>query len=74
MKNKKEITEYDLEILQRHIDSTKIQMIDLKNQLNTSLGKIRGTMVLLSLLLVISLLIGYLLWKELNYQYSKRHF
>ena len=61
MKNKKEITEYDLEILQRHIDSTKIQMIDLKNQLNTSLGKIRGTMVLLSLLLVISLLIGYLL-------------
>ena len=74
MKNKKEITEYDLEILQRHIDSTKIQMIDLKNQLNTSLGKIRGTMVLLSLLLVISLLIGYLLWKELNYQYSKRQF
>ena len=62
MKNKKPITEDDLENLERHINSTKLQLIDAKNQFNKSLGKIRGTIFLLSILLVIILIIGYIIW------------
>tara|TARA_R110001592_G_scaffold61852_2_gene189099 strand:+ start:95 stop:280 length:186 start_codon:yes stop_codon:yes gene_type:complete len=61
MKNKKPITEDDLENLERHINSTKLQLIDAKNQFNKSLGKIRGTIFLLSILLVIILIIGYII-------------
>ena len=61
MKNKKTITEDDLENLERHINSTKLQLIDAKNQFNKSLGKIRGTIFLLSILLVIILIIGYII-------------
>ena len=32
MKPKKEVTEEDLELLHRHINSTKLQVIDIKNQ------------------------------------------
>ena len=61
MKNKKPITEDDLENLERHINSTKLHLIDAKNQFNKSLGKIRGTIFLLSILLVIILIIGYII-------------
>ena len=36
MKPKKEITEHDLEILERHINTTKLQLIDIRNQFNKS--------------------------------------
>jgi len=61
MKEKKEVSERDIELLERHINSTKIQLIDLKNQFNSSLGKVHGSLILISLLLIIGLLIGYLL-------------
>ncbi len=61
MKEKKEITEQDLEILQKHINTTKLRIIDMNNQFNKALGKIRGTIVILTILLVIGLLIGYIL-------------
>lgn len=61
MKEKKEITEHDLELLQKHINTTKLRLIDMQNQFNKSLGKIRGTMFVLSLILVIIIIIGYIL-------------
>tara|TARA_R100000234_G_C4968015_1_gene164861 strand:- start:361 stop:546 length:186 start_codon:yes stop_codon:yes gene_type:complete len=61
MKEKKEITEQDLEILQKHINTTKLRIIDMNNQFNKALGKIRGTIVILTILLVIGLSIGYIL-------------
>ena len=61
MKEKKEITEQDLEILQKHINTTKLRIFDMNNQFNKALGKIRGTIVILTILLVIGLLIGYIL-------------
>ena len=61
MKEKKEITEQDLEILQKHINTTKLRIIDMNNQFNKALGKIRCTIVILTILLVIGLLIGYIL-------------
>ena len=59
MKDKKEITEQDLEILERHINSTKIKLIDINNQLNKSLGRLRGSFVIVSILLIIALAVGY---------------
>ncbi len=61
MKPKKEITERDLELLERNINSTKIQLIDIRNQFNKSLGKIRGTMALMLIVLAIGLAIGYII-------------
>ena len=63
MKPKKEVTEEDLELLERHINTTKIKLIDMQNQFSNSLSKIRGTIVVLTIVLVIGLLIGYILWK-----------
>ena len=63
MKPKKEITEEDLELLERHINTTKIKLIDMQNQFSNSLSKIRGTIVVLTIVLVTGLLIGYILWK-----------
>jgi len=59
MKDKKEITEQDLEILERHINSTKIKLIDINNQFNKSLGRLRGSFVIVSILLIIALAVGY---------------
>ena len=59
MKDKKEITEQDLEILERHKNSTKIKLIDINNQLNKSLGRLRGSFVIVSILLIIALTVGY---------------
>ena len=61
MKPKKEVTQYDLENLERHINTTKIKLIDMQNQFSNSLSKIRGTIVVLTIVLVIGLLIGYIL-------------
>ena len=61
MKPKKEITEYDLEILERSINTTKIQLIDITNQFNKSLGRVKGTLLLYFLILAIGLGIGYII-------------
>ena len=61
MKPKKEITEQDLELLERNINTTKIQLIDIKNEFHKSLGRMRGTLLLYSLILVIGLGIGYII-------------
>ena len=61
MKPKKEITEHDLEILERSINTTKIQLIDIRNQFNKSLGRMRGTLLLYFLILAIGLIIGYII-------------
>ena len=61
MKPKKEITEQDLELLERNINTTKIQLIDIKNEFHKSLGRMRGTLLLYSLILVIGLTIGYII-------------
>ena len=61
MKPKKEVTEQDLELLQRHINTTKIRLIDMQNQFYKSLGRIRGTIVILTIVLAIILIIGYII-------------
>ena len=61
MKPKKEITEEDLELLERHINTTKLRLIDMQNQFNKSLTKIRGTIVILTIVLAIILIIGYII-------------
>ena len=61
MKPKKEITERDLELLERHINSTKLQLIDIRNQLNKSLGRMKGILLLSFVILAIGLFIGYIL-------------
>ena len=61
MKPKKEITEQDLKLLERNINSTKLQLIDIKNEFHKSLGRIRGTLLLYSLILVIGLTLGYII-------------
>ena len=61
MKPKKEITEQDLELLERSINPTKIQLIDIRNQFNKSLGRMKGTLLLYFLILAIGLTIGYII-------------
>ena len=61
MKPKKEITEQDLELLQKHIKTTKLRLIDMQNQFNKSLTKIRGTIVILTIVLAIISIIGYII-------------
>ena len=61
MKPKKEITAQDLELLERSINTTKIQLIDIRNQFNKSLGRMRGTLLLYSIILAIGLGIGYII-------------
>ena len=61
MKPKKEITEQDLELLERSINTTKIQLIDIRNQFNKSLGRMKGTLLLYFIILAIGLIIGYII-------------
>jgi hypothetical protein len=61
MKPKKEVTQYDLENLERHINTTKLKMIDMQNQFSKSLGRIRGTIVILTIVLAIISIIGYII-------------
>ena len=60
MKEKKEITEQDLQVLERHINSTKLQLIDIKNQFNKTLVRIKSSIVIVFLVsIIITLLGGY---------------
>ena len=61
MKPKKEVTEQDLELLQKHINTTKLRLIDMQNQFNKSLTRIRGTIVILTIVLAIISIIGYII-------------
>ena len=61
MKPKKEITQYDLENLERHISTTKLRIIDMQNQFTKSLGRMRGTMVIITIVLAIISIIGYII-------------
>ena len=61
MKPKKEITQYDLENLERHINTTKLRVIDMQNQFTKSLGRMRGTMVMITIVLAIISIIGYII-------------
>ena len=63
MKEKKEITEQDLQILEKHINSTKLQLIDIKNQFNKTLVRIKSSIVIVFLVsVIITLLGGYFIW------------
>ena len=60
MKEKKEITEQDLQVLERHINSTKLQLIHIKNQFNKTLVRIKSSIVIVFLVsIIITLLGGY---------------
>ena len=61
MKEKKEVTQYDLENLERHINTTKIRMIDMQNQFSKSLGRMRGTIVIITIVLAIISIIVYII-------------
>ena len=61
MKPKKEITQYDLENLERHNSTTKLRIIDMQNQFTKSLGRMRGTMVIITIVLAIISIIGYII-------------
>jgi hypothetical protein len=61
MKEKKEVTQYDLENLERHINTTKLRMIDMQNQFTKSLGRMRGTIVIITIVLAIISIIGYII-------------
>ena len=58
MKEKKEITEQDLQVLEKHINSTKLQLIDIKNQFNRSLTKIKGSIAFVFIISIIVTLVG----------------
>jgi len=58
MKEKKEITEQDLQVLEKHINSTKLQLIDIKNQFNKTLVRIKSSIVIVFLVSVIITVLG----------------
>ena len=58
MKEKKEITEQDLQALERHINSTQLQLIDIRNQFNSSLTKIKGSIAFVFIISIIVTLVG----------------
>jgi len=58
MKEKKEITEQDLQALERHINSTQLQLIDIRNQFNSSLTKIKGSIAFVFIISIIVTLLG----------------
>ena len=58
MKKKKEITEQDLQALERHINSTQLQLIDIRNQFNSSLTKIKGSIAFVFIISIIVTLLG----------------
>lgn len=61
MKNKKQVTEEDLEFLERHIQSTKLRLIDTQNRLNNAIAKMKGVSVVFFIVLAIILIIGYII-------------
>ena len=61
MKPKKEITEQDLQILERAVNGINLRLIDIDNRFKKSLGRMRGTLLLYSIILAIGLTIGYII-------------
>jgi hypothetical protein len=60
MKEDKEITKHDLQVLERHINTTKLRLIDMQNQFNKTMGKIKSSIVIVFLIsIIITLLGGY---------------
>ena len=63
MKEKKQVTEDDLENLERHINSTKLQLIDAKNTINKSLFKVRTSFtVFVTITTILAISIVYKLY------------
>tara|TARA_Y100001938_G_C8083674_1_gene430628 strand:- start:986 stop:1189 length:204 start_codon:yes stop_codon:yes gene_type:complete len=58
MKEDKEITKQDLQVLEKHINTTKLRLIDMQNQFNNTLAKIKGSIVIVFLVSIIIALIG----------------
>ena len=68
MKEKKEITEQDLQALERHINSTQLQLIDIRNQFNSSLTKIKGSIAFVFIIsIIVTLLGGYFIWNTTKF-------
>ena len=61
MKPKKEITEQDLELLERAINGINLRLIDMDNRFKKSLGRVKGSLLLYFIILVIGLIIGYII-------------
>ena len=61
MKPKKEITEQDLQILERAVNGINLRLIDIDNRFKKSLGRMKGTLLLYFLILAIGLTIGYII-------------
>jgi len=61
MKPKKEITEQDLQILERAVNGINLRLIDIDNRFKKSLGRMRGTLLLYFIILAIGLTIGYII-------------
>ena len=61
MKDKKEVTEEDLKILERHIQTTKLRLIDMQNQLTETIGKIKGIIAIFFVIIAIISIIGYII-------------
>jgi hypothetical protein len=61
MKDKKEVTEEDLKILERHIQITKIRLIDMQNQFTKTIGKIKGVITIFFIVIAIISIIGYII-------------
>ena len=59
MKPKKEITEQDLQILERAVNGINLRLIDIDNRFKKSLGRMRGTLLFYFIILAIGLTIGY---------------
>ena len=63
MKEDKEITKQDLQVLEKHINTTKLRLIDMQNQFNNTLAKIKGSIVIVFLVsIIIALIGGYYIW------------
>ena len=58
MKEENEITKQDLQVLEKHINTTKLRLIDMQNQFNNTLAKIKGSIVIVFLVSIIIALIG----------------
>ena len=61
MKPKKEITEQDLELLERAINGINLRLIDMDNRFKKSLGRVKGSLLLYFIILAIGLTIGYII-------------
>jgi hypothetical protein len=58
MKNKKEITEEDMEIIERKIDAINIKMINWKVDILNRMYRARNTLSIIFAILIISLIIA----------------